>query len=500
MKKKLLLTAIPIIISIVGTIYFQVDWIKKSYKYEFDRLNKLADESLKKALLEIDLAQEDSIGKVIFPKFLNLADTVGIEILNNDSLTIKLSNTRDENSKHSFEKMVYNVDRVKVEYTIDANSSGHDSGKTRGLKSINERAVTDRLDEIVLPYLKTQDSLLYKSDSIKIQQNFEKNLSAYGVKNMEDLTQLVFQSKVKPLETQLSLGTFFREYKPQGLNRYIGSKRWVGVYFHSHADYILSKMLLGVCSSVFLMLIMIVCFIYLVKLILKQKRLAEMKDDFINNLTHEFKTPIATIAVAIEGMQNFNALNDPEKTNRYLQISKNELSRLNSMVTNVLNSASQEKNRIELTPIEVDLRNAVQEIIDMEYFRTAKPIRFNIQISDDVKTIKVDVLHFKNVLTNLIDNAVKYSGETVEITIVAENLTNKFLISIKDNGIGIPASELKYVFDKFYRVSNGNIYNVKGIGLGLSYVKSIIELHNGTIAVKSEMNVGTEFRIFIPLN
>ncbi|RZK01855.1 MAG: HAMP domain-containing histidine kinase, partial [Flavobacterium sp.] len=315
------------------------------------------------------------------------------------------------------------------------------------------------------------------------------------------LTQLVFQTKIAPSGKQSPLGTFLREYKPQGLRRYVDSqRRWVGVYFHSHDNYILSKMLIDVCLSIFLMAVMIISFIYLIKIILDQKKLAEMKDDFINNLTHEFKTPIATIAVAIEGLQNFNALQDPAKTKEYLNISKNELGRLDDMVSNVLNLASQKQNSIELNLDEINLAHIIQETLDREKFRTDKAVNFTVDIEEGANRIKVDPLHFKNIITNLVDNAIKYSRQAVQIKISAKKHKDRLIITFSDNGIGIPDWALKYVFDKFYRVSNGNIYNIKGIGLGLSYVKLIVELHKGNISVRSKLDVGTEFSINIPLN
>ncbi len=170
------------------------------------------------------------------------------------------------------------------------------------------------------------------------------------------------------------------------------------------------------------------------------------------------------------------------------------------MVSNVLNLASQERNGIELTITEIDLRLMLNDVIGLEHFRSTKEIKFVVEIDETVNRIKVDANHFKNVIINLIDNAVKYSKETVEITIIASRQKSNVSIVIKDNGIGIPSVHLNAVFDKFYRVSNGNIYNVKGIGLGLNYVKSIIIAHHGTINVKSEVNVGSEFNILIPLN
>lgn len=503
MNRKLTFIAIPIVISIVGIIYFQIDWMRTTYNYEFKKLNENADNALQFAIQDLDKDQALSVTKFLMPKLKPLADNVGISFsANQDSIFVQLDNQiKFKGGLYSLQRQAYNVGRVEIEWPMyDIFPKG--MLKRLGILTINnEKMITDKLDEIMASYIRTQDSLYYKSDSIKIVQRFFEHLSSRGINNIGNVTDFVFsREKFNPLKLQSALGSFNREYKPQGMNRYTGQRRWVGVYFQNHDQYILSKMLFGSILSIVLILIMITSFIFLIKTILKQKYLAEMKDDFINNLTHEFKTPIATISVAIEGLQNFNALNDKEKTDRYLTVSKNELSRLNNMVSNVLNLASQEKRNIELNISEIDLTNIIQEVIGMEHFRATKEVNFVLVIDKDANHIKVDPVHFKNVLTNLIDNAVKYAKETVEITITAFKQKNNICITIKDNGIGISASELNYVFDKFYRVSTGNIYNVKGIGLGLSYVKSIIGFHKGTIEVKSEINVGTTFTIFIPLN
>lgn len=495
MKKKLFIIAIPIVISIFGIIWLQIDWINKTYMYELKKMNSLADSALRHAINANNSLQLDSVMRFLKPKLSPLTDSVNMVFSDNDdSLIVKLNNQiRFKEGLYGLERQAYDVERVEIEWPIyDVFPNGM-LKKLGLLTRENDKKITDKLDEILKPFIKTRDSIYYKSDSLKIKRKMQKYLSSYGI---DEQVQLYFlKGDFSKLKTQS-----VREYRPLGINRYTGERRWVGFYFRTHNDYIIKKMLYGSILSIVLVFIMIVSFIYLVRTILKQKQLAEMKDDFINNLTHEFKTPIATISVAIEGMQNFNALKDPEKTNRYLAISKSELNRLNSMVSNVLNVASQEKNSIELDKIEVSLEEIVKEVIGMEYFRTTKAVNFNVTINKDANLIKVDPFHFKNVLTNLVDNAVKYANDVVEITISAIIQQNRLCLKIKDNGIGIPTSSQKYIFDKFYRVSNGNIYNVKGIGLGLSYVKSIILAHDGSITVKSEVGFGTEFTIFIPLS
>jgi len=500
MKKKLLVISIPIIISIIGIIWFQIDWINKTYTQETKKMNSLVDTALRKAIVEIDNEQQDTVAKFLVPTLRILTDSVSLIFsANGDSLVLKLNNTfAYEEGDYSLERQMYDVGRVEVNWPMYDIFPKQMLKKLGYLASGGDKIITDKLDEIMFRFMRTSDSLYYKSDSTKIDRYMHKHLLSFGIDNPTHL--YFFKGGNRQMQTTQALNNIIKEYKPIGINRYTGERRWVGVYVGDQNRYILSQMLFGSLLSIVLILIMIGSFIYLVNTILQQKRLAEMKDDFIDNLTHEFKTPIATIGVAIEGLQNFNALNDKEKTDRYLTISKNELNRLNNMVSNVLSVSSQEKRNIELNITRIDLTKMLSEVIGMEQFRSDKEVQFSLTVDQEVNLLRVDPVHFKNILTNLIDNAVKYANDTVEIIISARKQESNVLLLIKDNGIGIPSSAIKHVFDKFYRVSNGNIYNVKGIGLGLSYVKSIVLAHKGTITVKSEINVGTEFSILIPLD
>jgi signal transduction histidine kinase len=263
---------------------------------------------------------------------------------------------------------------------------------------------------------------------------------------------------------------------------------------------IMRNMVLTMSMSVLLILFTTACFIYILRTILRQKKLAELKDDFINNMTHELKTPLATITVAIEGLQKFNALDDTEKTKRYLETSRNELNKLNELVTKVLNIASFENNEPDLNPEAINLDELVNEVIASEKLKTAKTVNMSYVNPDKVETINADKLHFRNVLLNLVDNAVKYSGEKVDIAIVVYKEDGMLCFAVRDNGIGISQDNMKNIFDKFYRVPTGNLHNVKGTGLGLSYARFIIEAHGGTLAVKSELNKGSEFIFTLPLS
>ncbi|MGN7719643.1 sensor histidine kinase [Chitinophaga sp. 22620] len=268
--------------------------------------------------------------------------------------------------------------------------------------------------------------------------------------------------------------------------------------FKSPLALILGKMIWSLLISVVLMLLMVLSFTYMLRTILRQKRLSEVRNDFINNMTHELKTPIATVSAAVEALQHFNALQDRQRTAQYLNISRNELLRLNDLVEKVLHIAAEEKEDFELTPEPTDLNELISGIITNHRLKSAKKVDFTYTLLADAE-VKVDGTHLSNAINNLVDNAIKYSPEPAAITILVTRQQNRLKISVKDNGIGIPHAYQENIFEKFFRVPTGNLHNVKGFGLGLSYVKKIVEKHGGWVRVKSEPDKGSEFLLEIPL-
>lgn len=268
--------------------------------------------------------------------------------------------------------------------------------------------------------------------------------------------------------------------------------------FKNPIPFILKKMIWLLIGSFLLLALTTGCFVYMLSTILRQKKLSEVKNDFINNMTHELKTPIAIVSAAVEAMQNFDALADKKKTAEYLSISKSQVQRLSDLVEKVLNIAAEEKEDIELFKEKVHLPDLIDHIISHQRVKAPKPVNFvaGYQMSDPY--VAVDKIHFTNTINNLIDNSVKYSKEQVNIDIRCEQKNEEVVLRIRDDGIGIPKIYQESVFEKFFRVPTGNLHNVKGFGLGLSYVRKIVEKHGGSILLQSEMGAGSEFIIVIP--
>lgn len=269
------------------------------------------------------------------------------------------------------------------------------------------------------------------------------------------------------------------------------------VVFPSRVSLIIKKMWLSLLGSFVLIMSVVSCLLLMLSIIYKQKRLSDMKGDFINNMTHEFKTPIATVSAAIEALTNFEALEDKVKTDKYLSLSKNELQRLNLMVEKVLRIAEYEREEVSINKDDLELKKMVDHISNRYLVHKYKAIEIVNGIPESA-TLFADNFHIKTILSNLIDNSVKYSLNNVKIEIDFIESEQKSTLIIKDDGIGIAKDQLKYIFDKFYRITDGNLYKVKGFGLGLSYVKHLVDEHQGRIQVLSTLNEGTLFKIDFP--
>jgi two-component system phosphate regulon sensor histidine kinase PhoR len=242
-------------------------------------------------------------------------------------------------------------------------------------------------------------------------------------------------------------------------------------------------------------------FAFTISIIIRQKRLSEVKTDFINNMTHELKTPISTIGLSSEMLLREDFSNDSERLKRYAGLIYKENKRLEHQVERVLNIAKLNKNELSLNKEVLHLHELIEEAADSFRFnqlQSGGEIRLDLNAAPD--EIVGDQVHITNVIFNLIDNAVKYSKEKPEVFVSSVNDKKGVLITIGDRGIGIKKEDIKQIFDKFYRVSTGNLHDVKGFGLGLYYVKLVIEAHGGTINVKSQFGEGTTFTIWLPRN
>ena len=264
---------------------------------------------------------------------------------------------------------------------------------------------------------------------------------------------------------------------------------------------IILKQVTGVIvSTLFIIILLGIAFFYLVKILVYQKSFEEMKDDFTNNMTHELKTPIAVTYSAIDALLNFKQGEDRQKRVKYLQICLEQLTKLGNLVEQILSMSMEKRKSLLLHKEELLIKDIVYQQVDLHKLKADKEVVFHIQIEPTDMKVYADNIHLNMIISNLLENGIKYSDKVADISIVCAQEESYSYISVKDAGIGIRSQNIKHIFDKFYRVPNGNIHNVKGYGLGLFYVKQIVEKHHGEVAVKSTFGKGSVFTIKLPRN
>ena len=257
-----------------------------------------------------------------------------------------------------------------------------------------------------------------------------------------------------------------------------------------------------IATSVFFTLIILAAFYLTVRTVLRQKKLGEIKNDFINNMTHEFKTPIATISLAVDAMRNEKVITDRAKLGYFSSIIKEENQRMNRQVETILKASQLEKQEVDLTLKPVHVHEIIQEVVDNFALQLEdKKGKVELQLNAQNDLISADEVHFSNLVNNLVDNAVKYAKENTPpiIKLTTSSHGKYFTVRIEDNGIGMSRDTVKRVFERFYRAHTGNVHNVKGFGLGLSYVKTMVEAHDGDIKAESTLGKGSIFTLDLPL-
>lgn len=283
-------------------------------------------------------------------------------------------------------------------------------------------------------------------------------------------------------------------------NDILDSKSFLKIHFPKQNSFLIRQIWWMLCSSIFIVMAIIVVFFYAIRTIISQKEVSEIKNDFINNMTHELKTPISTISLACEALTDESIAQEPGISSRYINMINDENKRLGVLVENVLQSSILDREAFKLKLEILDLHQLVESVVgklEMQVNKRGGQISCNLAASKF--NLSIDKVHIGNVISNLIDNAVKYSADDPKINIVTDSQDNIFKLSVSDTGIGITSENQKKVFDKLYRVPTGNLHNTKGFGLGLSYVKMIVERHNGTVYVNSSDNKGSTFTIELPI-
>lgn len=281
-----------------------------------------------------------------------------------------------------------------------------------------------------------------------------------------------------------------------------GRLNYLKVYFPTKKDFIFSSISFMVPAFAFTFILLII-FVFTIIVAFRQKKLTEMKNDFINNMTHEFKTPISSISLAAQMLNDDTVRKSPAMMQQISNVINDETKRLRFQVEKVLLMSMFDRQKVSLKLKEIDANSAINNIVNTFKLKVEKyGGRINARLDAEDAIVNVDEMHFTNVIFNLLDNAVKYrrEDEPLQLTVATRNVgEDKLEITVADNGIGIRRDDLKKIFDKFYRVSTGNRHDVKGFGLGLAYVRKMITDLGGEISAESELNIGTKFKIILPL-
>lgn len=510
-------------ISLLGIIGVQLFWMKKALSVKQEQFDYQINEVLNRTSFRIERKQNIDWLTTRFqmPNFVNFGGSDKNILDNFFGFWNNFDTTQNNNGKVIYqqqgeiEKTTYNFDTVIVtpnsqqhiqQYSKVIKPKGdEDFEKTEFIKGnkLIKQQLNEVLDQMILEF-SVHSMPIYervKKSSIgsilndelhnfNLPLKFEfavsdKNGKAYRSMHSEKYDEKKAEKAYKTL--------LFR-------NEIRGQKNFLTVYFPQKKQFIFRSVIWIFVGSIIFTIIILITFFYTLRTIFMQKKLSEIKSDFINNMTHEFKTPIATISLAADAIATPNTIEKPQQIKRFVQIIKEENKRMNRQVENVLQMALLDKRDFNLNINSVYVHPLIEQAvknISLQVEQKGGKISKKLEATTDL--LKVDENHFTNIIYNLLDNANKYTIEkTPEIEIVSYSKEADFFIAVSDNGIGMDKETQEKVFDKFYRYPTGNIHTVKGFGLGLSYVKAIVSAFGGTIFVKSEKEKGSTFTIKIP--
>ncbi|MGB0895957.1 MAG: sensor histidine kinase [Flavobacteriaceae bacterium] len=350
----------------------------------------------------------------------------------------------------------------------------------------------DSLKKKDFELLTAQVMLKISNDTINIKRINELLRDELKRKNIDISYELLSEhdTSITPQKSRLSN----EKLTVESHSAFLPPNTVLQLQFSNETLTVLKRIYVGILISFVLIAAVISCLFYLLRIIKNQKQLAEIKNDFISNITHEFKTPIATIGAALEGVKNFNRNDDKEKTAQYVDISSQQLSKLNVMVEKLLETATLDSDSLQLNTEQCHFNTLLHTLVEKHQLQAQDKV---IGITTSAKNIyaDVDVFHIENALNNIIDNAIKYGGNTIELSL--DDNETSVLISISDDGTSLTKTEQNKIFEKFYRVPQGNQHDVKGYGIGLYYTKTIIEKHQGSIALTLS-STATVFNIILP--
>lgn len=478
---KLQLSRVLMIATIAIIACFQVYWLARLFQDERQGLKKEADVIFRESIYNLQMQQfkNDSFFNGMFPANKFLMDAMNVI---KQRARGPLANKMVITMSNSFSRSTDSTKKDSAVFHSTVPENGVSIPRTEKPGEFSRIIIRSSMgDSVSIAQL---DSA-YRHDLQKAKIDVDFKIVAKPIKG--DPRLFSDSANAEKLHTNFVVVGFS---KPQAYQAQLGSP----------FNYLLGKITYPILVSLLLITLTCVSFIFLYRNLLAQQRLTGIKNDFISNITHELKTPIATVNVAIEALRSFNAMDNPARTKEYLDISSAELQRLSLLVDKVLKLSMFENRDIELKRETFSMKQVIDEVLQtmqLQFNKARASVRFATEGEDF--TIEADKLHITSVIYNLLDNALKYSPADPEIGIVLANRGNFLQVRITDKGIGIPKEYQHKIFDKFFRVPHGDQHNIKGYGLGLSYVSHIVKKHHGYIEVESEEGKGSTFVINLPV-
>ncbi|WP_425075803.1 sensor histidine kinase [Psychroserpens sp. S379A] len=519
-KKLFILLVILMSLSLIGIIFVQAYFINNTLENE--EINFTLN--VKRSLSSVSKAIEDKEFEVYSKRLQNLIES-GVDpdstamrqvfILEQDDLSNETRIYGNAISEESFKVPSlffdigldsFNLSRIKntrITETYDNNSI--DGNRAISLqKSIKNFSNLTLLEKAQFESI-TRDQFknipIYKRVSTdEVSYLLKKQLFNNGIN-----TKFEFAIYDRDLSTKVQSGNF--DLNPDStigvpvfLDNNNESDYMLYVDFPQRRKFLLSSILGMIALSILFTTVIVIAYSSAIYQLIKQRQISQIKTDFINNMTHEFKTPIATINLALDSIKNPKIIGDKEKVMRYLKMIKDENKRMHAQVENVLRISKLEKNELNISKERVKLHDLIYDAVThIELIVEDKKGYVKTHLNAEKSSVLANDTHFTNVIVNILDNAVKYSDDTPKIDVYTENVGNNILLKIADQGNGMSKQVQKRVFEKFYREHTGNVHNVKGHGLGLAYVKRIVDDHQGHISVESEKGKGSVFTIKLPL-
>jgi two-component system phosphate regulon sensor histidine kinase PhoR len=482
--------------AVIGVVWLQIDLIRTAARVNEERFEKNVYNALNAVAARLEKEESKEVEKFLYSGFAKNFLQRQISGTESSILSLDIGVSGNPlsalNGQENLSKLFKDLTNA-CPYCLKEREINYRqivSNQSFSQRLLEERINLQFLDEVLEQELTNRGINIDYNYGVlsKKKKSFVIMDGHYAVEDNQ--TNMIMPGYENITMPKYKVSLFTKDVPPPGL---------LVLHFPNKNSFVWESLFYNLLGSLLLAAIILCCFGYTVHVIFRQKKLSEMKTDFINNMTHEFKTPIATISLAADSITSPMLAGKPEKVQRFANIIQQENKRMNSQVEKVLQMAQIDKRDFSLKVTEINLHEVIARAVENISLQVEKKdgvVKTDLQASNPM--VEGDLTHVSNMINNLLDNANKYSPDNPEITVLTRNVPNGVEVIIQDKGVGMTKDVRKHIFDKFYRVHTGDLHDVKGFGLGLSYVKAMITAHKGQIEVKSEVGKGSSFILTFP--